>query len=716
MLIAVIILAAASFVTAGVNVDLSGEYWFGSMSADVSTNMPWVKRGTFIFTSNNMSQQWDDQDGHHTFSSTYTATLQADGSLNIELSTGTINVAWNGDVMIRAYTAPEDNRLGIDIIARKAENLTLNDVTGDYTFFGHQINSVDGDDSAEWGNIVFKTNGTAAYNYANDHGRTESGSLSWTLDAISAMLSIPGQTSQNGILLGKGGIGLTFQVLPSEGRDDDLGYNVFIKKTTQTITPADIAGTYNVRFLETGPGGVPYTCGQGTVTINANGTYDVDAHYSDGEDDTHHGNFSVGPGNKIRFDGAIDGIISPDKNLIFAPETDRPSNPADYDWIGGLFFVKASNSTPVLQFGNVSSTKNQKLTITDPCGVLVTFSLSGGGYGELANGNDFSEIDLYDTTDTSQLTITTKGGPSTNIGSITCNGPMKSITAKTATINGDITINGTSSDPKAAVAITFDESTNLDISSLMPIKSIAASDWLGTLTAPSVGSITAKSNPKLDRWGYVYIDANVTGAISNIKTVYLGGEWTCKSAASITSNRTDSFYLTLAQEPNVKVPALGKLTVAGNFANSRIIAAGNIGTVSVGKMQSSSCFAGVADACLIDVDANDGVLDLPPVLDDTFSQDATIKSITIKGVKGLAPPYFINSNIAAANILSVSIAYPEYNNSGMPFGITMWNNPNVLKTLKIKDDEGTHSWKGIDIGEAVSWLSGLGYDMQIRRD
>jgi hypothetical protein len=699
-------------------VDLSGEYWFGSLSADATSNVPWGKRGTVVVTGDNWSQEWDDQDGHHTFTSTYTTSFKTDGSLNIILSSGTYNVAWNGDVMIHADTAPDaHNRLGVDIITRKAENVNLNDAIGDYTFFGHQSNSIERNDSAEWGNIVFKTNGTAAYKHTNDHGLTESGTLNWTLDNINSMLNIQGQTSQNGLLLGKDGIELAFQVLPSEGVDDDLGYNVFIKKTTQTIAPADLAGTYQVRFLETGPGGVPYTCGQGTIIIREDRTFSIDAYYSDTKHDVKDGTYTVGPGNKIRISGAAEGIVSPDKGLIFVPEYDRPKNPADYDWIGGIFLVRTPNTTPVFQFGSIPGAKKKNLTITDAGGVLVMFSLTGGGYGEITDAANFDEVVLYDTGDKSQLTISTKGKTYTSIGSIICNGSMKGISAKTAKLSGSITI-GSSSNPKSAVTIVFDRSDNLAINSQMPIKSISATEWLGgSINAPSVGSIAIKGDKKRIMAGDLYVDVEVDGGIGGVTVAgELSGSWNCNTVKSIKTLDLDTFNLYLNQGPDDagKILALGTLAVKGQINKCRISSNGNIGTVTAGKMVNTSCFAGVADACLVDVDAADDVLDLPPVLGDTFNETATIKSIAIKGIKGVNSPYFVNSNIAAANILSVSIAYPQYDNSDTPFGISMWNNP--TKTLKIKDDEGTHSWKGIDIGDAIDWLTDQGYDMEIRRD
>ena len=77
-----------------------------------------------------------------------------------------------------------------------------------------------------------------------------------------------------------------------------------------------------------------------------------------------------------------------------------------------------------------------------------------------------------------------------------------------------------------------------------------------------------------------------------------------------------------------------------------------------------------------------------------FTENATIKSIAIKGIKGNTPPFFANTNVAAKNVLSVSIVYPRNNNEGDgPFGITA----DYIKSLKIKDDVGTMSLKNLHV-------------------
>jgi surface protein len=325
------------------NTNLNGQYWFGSLGVDVGTNAPLAKRGTVSISGNQWDQEWDDNSGHHTFSSAFSKTTQSDGSININFPGETYNIAWNDDVMIHAGTVLGGDEQGIDIFTRKATIVDVNDVIGDHGFFGHYLNISGADDSCVWGNFTFDPNGTIIGTWTNDHGVIESDTYYYD----------PNTPEGGTFFIGKGGIGFAVQIDPNESRDGvDLGYNIFIKKTDDVITMADIAGTYQVRFLETGPGGVPYTCGQGTCVIeavdDANGILSVDAYYSDGEHDVFSIDCSVGPGNEFHIDDDTvpDGIISPDKNLIFSPEYKYKDPPVreDYDWLGGIFAIRMPNA------------------------------------------------------------------------------------------------------------------------------------------------------------------------------------------------------------------------------------------------------------------------------------------------------------------------------------------------------------------------------------
>ena len=386
-----------------------------------------------------------------------------------------------------------------------------------------------------------------------------------------------------------------------------------------------------------------------------------------------------------------------------------PANGSDYP---KLLWQTISNSA-TNQFGTVPGKTNTKLTVSDSYGVPVTFSLTGGGYGEvIGDAND--QITLYDTGEKSLLTISTPTGRTTNISNITAAGSLKGITAKTTELLGDITITGSlgsltlndindstisiglSSNPKAAVAIKFDRVSDLTINSQMPIKSILATDWTaGDINAPSVGSITTKGDKKRVIPGDLHVNVLTSGIINTVKIAgTLSGSWDCNIVKSITAADINEADLLLSHAPDIKVPALGKLTVKNWIASSRIFSGGNIGTISAGGIVDSICFAGSTAAQDIEGDGGpDGVLDLPdPNTDINYSEPATIKSIAVKGIKGWGPYFTINSNFAAANILSISLAYPQNDNGGVPFGVAA----DYIKKLTIKDDVGSESMKELD--------------------
>ncbi len=363
------------------------------------------------------------------------------------------------------------------------------------------------------------------------------------------------------------------------------------------------------------------------------------------------------------------------------------------------------------RLGKINGKNNVKLALKDHRNNDVIFSLSGKCFGAIdsCDGN-FGLIEIYNYDDggSGSLTISTKAAAGSSVGTINCYCPMKRITAKNITLTGDLTI-GSSANPKAAAAITFGVGEKLNINSAMPIKSIATTEWYGSLTAPSVGSITTKSNPEMDRWGTLNIDANVSGDIGSISvTDWLEGTWKCQSVKNIKAPGTYGFDLILTQKPALDKSALGKLTVRYFCVNSRVISAGDISSIALGSMINSNCFAGVSS--LSDIQGNggvpDGVLDLPDLSTTTFN-GAVIKNVKITGIKYYDPNYFVNSNIAAEKIINAYVAYPEYHNNGIPFGFTTAYGFN---SLKIKDQWETRSWENLN-----QPIISQSRDMQVRR-
>ena len=334
---------------------LGGQYSLGSLSVDPDTKLPWAKRGSVSIAGNQWEQEWDDHDGHHAFSSAFTTTKQSDGSINIDFEDfpdQTYNVAWNGDTMIHAGSVLAGGGDGIDIFTRKATHIDVSDILGDHGLFSYQVNSKWPSDSCQWYDCTFDSDHTLILAHVNDEGDVEVETMAWTLDGANAVLTlfVPAGEVQNhqSVFLGQGGVGCAWQILPEEGRSGDLGYAVSVKKTDQILTMPDVAGTYQVRSFQTGPGAVPYTCGQGTCVVEAvddvHGILSMEAYYSDGEPDIRSVACSVGPGNELLLDdeSTPDAIISPDKSLILIPAWRSellPTRTPD-DRLGGIFLIR----------------------------------------------------------------------------------------------------------------------------------------------------------------------------------------------------------------------------------------------------------------------------------------------------------------------------------------------------------------------------------------
>lgn len=325
---------------------LNGEYWFGSLSAGANSWLPWGKAGSVIINGNNWYQEWDDYDGHHSYSGTFTTSVQPDGSININHAWGSYNVAWNGKIMVQADTAPDsENHLGFEIIARKATNIDVNDVVGQYACFMNWLGWNDRYAGVQWGDFEILADGTWVYDGIDHNSTPHHHSGTWQLDDVNSVLLATKEDGEDGrFLLCKDGIIYRVEAVPGP-LDESIEYDLFIKRSNELITPDDISGTYIVRFLETSVFGQPFTCGKGTATVRANGTFSVDAYYSNGEHDVKDGTYIAGPGNKISFPGdehIDEGIISPDKSLIFVPEYGVPAEPEWWNWIGGIFLVRTS--------------------------------------------------------------------------------------------------------------------------------------------------------------------------------------------------------------------------------------------------------------------------------------------------------------------------------------------------------------------------------------
>ncbi|GEM_PF-1156767 len=160
---------------------------------------------------------------------------------------------------------------------------------------------------------------------------------------------------------------------------------------------------------------------------------------------------------------------------------------------GGLSVEKELGipGVPVFEFGRVDGRANKNVSIADGDGDIVTFKLSGGGMGSFW-GN---QVGLIDTTAKSALSITVKKGRNGDglyqIGDITSDGLIKSISAKSVVESGEVLLNSLGRSPgKAAVSLTFKQISHADICVQgLAVSSIAVGSWVTTSRIVTTGSI-----------------------------------------------------------------------------------------------------------------------------------------------------------------------------------------------------------------------------------
>lgn len=343
------------------------------------------------------------------------------------------------------------------------------------------------------------------------------------------------------------------------------------------------------------------------------------------------------------WDGGDDGVYTV---ALQANQVSDPRGNFVAAGVLGTFNVNAFDA--IGRFGDVDG-KKTKLTLTDSDGTLVTFSLSGHGTGVItASAGGGWDLNLVNTDSKTAAAVSTKrsAAPADDgksvLGDINCLAAVKSITAKTTNLRGDLTaastlasltmsdvIGGQSTiDVSGAgkMSVVLNVVSDLSIQAPnMSISAIKAVRWTDTdatadqVVCQSLGSLSVKGNKKLA----------------------IAGDFQADVIATSTSAHQ----------------GIGKITVANWLDGSQVRSAGSIGSVTVGAMRDSLVFAGVRDSV-------DGFGEL--IAGGSAAFVSTAVSIGSVTVKGLPAEQFsvINSSVAAWTVTSASLMNVRTDNSG----------------------------------------------------
>jgi hypothetical protein len=224
---------------------------------------------------------------------------------------------------------------------------------------------------------------------------------------------------------------------------------------------------------------------------------------------------------------------------------EKTNNPQTFIAIASANDIECINIQTISQtswkFGTFDSYTNYKLTVNDRNGNPVTFTLTGGGYGEIAGGSDFDSIIIKEANTSSNLIIKSKS--ETIVNNITVEGSINSILASKTNIHGNITVEGSinklfinnvSGPSEITIAagqnsiqanIKMGSVKDLILTSDTTVNLLMAANWQDTdlindkITVPTINSLQIK--------GDFGAELNITGSLNNAK---IGGTFSSENA------------------------------------------------------------------------------------------------------------------------------------------------------------------------------------------
>jgi len=267
-------------------------------------------------------------------------------------------------------------------------------------------------------------------------------------------------------------------------------------------------------------------------------------------------------------------------------------------------------------------------------------------------------------------------------------------------ITADITATSRDNKGRSLGLLKADAVDDIELDVQGRIQTIHVGQWTGgSILADAIGAVIAKPGKGSAAAGEFSPDMTVTGPVGamNIRGDATGS-WAATAIKSVAvGGDADELYLYVDRAADAKGRklGLGKLTVTGRLSDSRILAAGNIGSVTVGAMENTDAYAGYIAATL------DTVMGLPAADEMNniilFDALATIKSLTVKGLKDDSGEYvdsFVASNIGAAKLGAVNLAYAALDDASPLFGAT----GHTLRSYSYRDADGVTRWSARNNG------------------
>ncbi|MFW6153979.1 MAG: peptidylprolyl isomerase [Planctomycetota bacterium] len=236
-------------------------------------------------------------------------------------------------------------------------------------------------------------------------------------------------------------------------------------------------------------------------------------------------------------------------------------------------------------------------------------------------------------------------------------------------------------------------------------RSVAVGQWTsGAIDAGWLGVVRIQPGRGSEATGDFVIDvtlASTVGSGSDTTTVpgpvnaltvagNAGGTWEVESIGSLAvGGDVDALELTASRSTGeANGYALGRVNVDGTVRDSRLLAAGHVGNVTVGAMTGSTLFAGY-------VDATDAVTGLPTTTDigddNIFNPAGRLNTFFVRGLRdeaGSPVVSFVDSYLGAARAGAIHLTYADLDPAGDDYGATVGS----LRAFTYHDDTDALRW------------------------
>jgi cyclophilin family peptidyl-prolyl cis-trans isomerase len=344
------------------------------------------------------------------------------------------------------------------------------------------------------------------------------------------------------------------------------------------------------------------------------------------------------------------------------------------------------------------SSGNKSVTFTQSDGTVTTVSAKGAGTATvILNGTGLTQstsrgrvvvtgtaavasLDVTGSDAKTSVAISTKGGTGvSNIGALTVDGPIKSISGKGAQLTGAaslagpisslvlasttgsaISIGGTASDKGATISIGT--MTDTSITATEPIRSLKVNTAVNSDS--TADNITGAGITSISSKGDFGATVNLTGE-SNLKSMKVGGNLTANitahqigsisvkgDATGVLINATHgaSEVVTAGGNPDSKSnQAMQSLKVGGTISGSTISSGGTFGSISAGGITGSLVVSGAPNIASVPAAASD------------IPEPGSVLSFKVKD--------FASSFVIGKKVGKVSLGTISINNGGSQFGV-----------------------------------------------